>query len=102
MFVEWLDIANKPDIASMELLWHPRASLNWWFSWAFGAAGFQVMIPLWFPALLSLFATALAWRADAKHTCRARLGHCTECGYDRAGLAPVAPCPECGNAPKSR
>ena len=58
----------------------------------------KVMVPLWFPALLSLLATAAAWRADAKYLRRAREGACLACGYDRAGLAAGAVCPECGAA----
>ena len=71
---------------------------RWWFR-TVSLPGFRVVhIPLWLPALLSLLATAAAWRADAKHLRRAREGLCPECGYDRAGLAAGAVCPECGAA----
>ncbi len=59
-------------------------------------------VPLWFPALLSLLATAAAWRFDAKYLRRVREGACSACGYDRAGLAAGAVCPECGKQPEAR
>ncbi len=55
-------------------------------------------VPLWPLPLLSLLATAAAWRADAKYLRRARDGACLKCGYDRAGLAAGVVCPECGAA----
>ena len=70
--------------------------LNWWFTWENWGDGPAIAIPLWFPALLSLLATAAAWRADAKYLRRVREGACPACGYDRAGLAAGAVCPECG------
>ena len=55
-------------------------------------------IPLWPLPLLSLLTTAAAWRADAKYLRRVREGACPACGYDRAGLAAISVCPECGAA----
>lgn len=72
----------------------PQFGFNWWFYFAPGGGA----VPLWCPALLSLLATAAAWRADAKYMRRARAGLCAGCGYDRAGLAASAVCPECGAA----
>ena len=74
--------------------------LDWRFSWALSTPFAGAALPLWFPALLSLLATAAAWRADAKYLRRVREGLCPACGYDRAGLAAVSVCPECGAAPR--
>ena len=59
-------------------------------------------VPLWPAALLSLLATAAAWRADATYLRRVRVGLCPACGYDRVGLAVGAVCPECGKQPEAR
>ncbi len=53
-------------------------------------------IPLWLPFLLVALPTALAWRLDILVRRRAVSGKCKSCGYSLAGLAPTAPCPECG------
>ena len=76
--------------------------LNWSFRRADLGKALFVFIPLWPAVLLSLLATAAAWRADAKYLRRARVGMCPACGYDRAGLAPGAVCPECGNQPEAQ
>jgi hypothetical protein len=57
--------------------------------WIFG-------ISVLYPVALTLLPTALLWYTDRR---RARQGHCGSCGYDRAGLAPTAACPECGAKP---
>jgi len=57
----------------------------WWY----------VIIPLWPFVALSLATTAAAWRMDIIARRKSRLGACPACGYDRTGLAPAAPCPEC-------
>jgi len=86
-------------------LWfeHNGYELRWWFEWwhadlpSYGnETDWYFTIPLWLPALLSLSATAAAWRADCKSLRRARAGLCAGCGYDRSGLAFGAVCPECG------
>ena len=83
--------------------------LQWWFDWGtnddrwpFSIPIWHFAIPLWFPFLLSLLATAAAWRADAKYLRRVREGACPACGYDRAGLAAGSLCPECGMQPEAR
>lgn len=55
-------------------------------------------IPLW--VLLALIAapTAWLWRRDRRLRRALAAGFCASCGYDRAGLAPDAVCPECGAA----
>ena len=49
-------------------------------------------IPLWSIALIPATLSALAWRR------RPRATTACPCGYDRAGLPPGAPCPECAAA----
>jgi hypothetical protein len=75
-------------------------NFQWWF-WAGGhnrPSTWQVMVPLWVPAGVAMAAAAGAWRLDALARRRARVGFCCGCGYDRAGLAAGAVCPECGVA----
>ncbi len=55
-----------------------------------------VHVPLWMVQVVLAVPTAWLWRRDRR---RARAGLCAACGYDLAGLAPSAPCPECGKAP---
>jgi len=59
----------------------------------------EFLIPFWIPFLIAAAPTFLLWRADRRATRREREGHCPTCGYDRSGLAPDAPCPECGAVP---
>ncbi|HVU64865.1 MAG TPA: hypothetical protein VHC70_12870, partial [Phycisphaerales bacterium] len=51
--------------------------------------------------MLALLATTTAWRLDTLARRRARRGVnlCPKCGYDRAGIAGDAKCPECGALP---
>ncbi len=79
-----------------------RYPWGWWFDWGVVNGNRYWQVPLWLPALLSLLATAAAWRADAKYLRRVREGACPACGYDRAGLAAGSLCPECGKQPEAR
>ncbi len=78
-------------LRSPEIFWE----INWSAVWPDP----YFSVPLWPAVLLSLLATAAAWRADLKYLRRVREGACAGCGYDRAGLAAGAVCPECGAAP---
>jgi hypothetical protein len=52
-------------------------------------------VPLWMP----LAASAGMWMLGRRLSTRLYpQGGCQCCGYDRAGLAPAAACPECGSA----
>jgi transposase InsO family protein len=71
----------------------------WWCVFGGPATTIRAIIPLWLLLAPTLLATAAAWRLDAVARRRARAGRCPKCGYDRAGLAASAVCPECGSLP---
>lgn len=57
----------------------------------------RIRIPTWcFPLILVPLAFWLHRRN--RLASRRERGHCPACNYDRAGLPPAAPCPECGAA----
>lgn len=68
----------------------------WWFSVSVHRPHQYIYVPLWFPAGIALVITAAALRLDSASRRREREWTCPMCGYDRAGLASVAVCPECG------
>jgi hypothetical protein len=60
------------------------------------ARGFLAGASVLYPVALTLIPAAILWYADHR---RRRPGLCGSCGYDRAGLAADAKCPECGTVP---
>jgi len=52
-------------------------------------------MPLWPFVAIAIGATVAAWRMDAVARRKSHRGGCTNCGYNRAGLAANASCPEC-------
>ena len=82
--------------------WGVRSSyehFRWGFQLQQGATHRVLTIPLWCPFLIALSSTTIAWRPDLLAARRAWKGYCVKCAYDRAGLPPDAPCPECGHVP---
>jgi len=57
------------------------------------------IVPLWPLVVLASITTGLSWQLDLATRRSAKLNLCPKCGYDRAGIARDAKCPECGAAP---
>ncbi|MFT3686174.1 MAG: hypothetical protein QM783_14840 [Phycisphaerales bacterium] len=72
--------------------WEARWSNNW------TSAATYVRFPVWAPSLLTGSFAVLLLRSGAAARRRASTGECSKCGYDLAGLAEDATCPECGPA----
>ncbi len=67
---------------------------DWRLRWApdiYLGATWSLTMPLWTLLGAAGVPTAWLWWRD-----RTSSGHCAACGYDLAGLAAAAPCPECG------
>ena len=59
----------------------------------------QLVIPLWIVVGPAILVTAAAWLFDTLARRRAHLNLCPTCHYDRTGLPPQSPCPECASPP---
>lgn len=70
--------------------------MAWWFRVTWEPGRKAISVPLWCPLVIAAGVSAAAWRSDLAARRRARAGCCAACGYNRTGLAPQAPCPECG------
>ncbi len=74
----------------------PSDERHWWPTWSIDTVHAYMAVQFWTPALLALGLAGTAWRLDTLAHRRAMLHACRKCGYDRAGLPPHTPCPECG------
>jgi len=79
---EWIARERRPLIWESEVRWEP----NWR----------RAAIPIWQILFWIGAVTVIAWRLDVISERRARRGMCRGCGYDLAGIAKGARCPECG------
>lgn len=73
---------------------------TWWFYAGSMQHKADVSLHLAYIAGASVLITAIAVRREGMAIRRQRAGHCVKCGYDRAGLASDAACPECGTLSK--
>lgn len=80
----------------------PFAGWRWWFAERViatrGVRGADHYVPLW-PGALGAGGLALAGRWLERRARASGRGRCGACGYDRAGISPTGPCPECGEVP---
>jgi hypothetical protein len=70
---------------------------SWWFRAEWKPDQRSFAIPLWFPFLFVTILTIAAWRHEFAARRRTLIGCCSKCKYDRRGLSPTTPCPECGH-----
>jgi hypothetical protein len=75
--------------------WHVT---RWWPFLNDSGAWVRLYIPIWLLAVMAALLAGTARYFDTLARRRARLNLCPKCGYDRAGLAASAVCPECGMA----
>jgi hypothetical protein len=82
----------------------PKSSFafQWWFYRWNNDTDWAVVVPLWVFEVPTLALAAALWRRDTTAARRVKAGQCAACGYDRSGIAPEHPCPECGAATPSR
>ena len=88
LVVVWIDSIREFMLTGGE----PRHRGLWRWDHFGIACGLPVLL-----AGLTTFTTLAAWRFDILARRRERVGICPKCGYDRAGIAKDAMCPECGH-----
>jgi hypothetical protein len=71
-----------------------------WY-WSVNRDSTLIECPHWFPMLIFLVPSVTLLVIDARKRRRSPTA-CTHCGYDRSGLAPGSPCPECGRFPGAK
>jgi hypothetical protein len=90
--------AAFPKAGYLEEGWlvHGPMRPNWWFSRWDNPTYPEWCVPLWSLVLASSIPAAGFWGVRLASSARRRRGQCEWCDYDRAGLTPTSPCPECG------
>jgi hypothetical protein len=95
IFYQWCQPTIRPEAPALRWWTSSQSEISFALEQGAFSDGWFVIIPVWFFVALSLVTTAAAWRMDIIARRKSRLGMCPACGYDRTGLAPAAPCPEC-------
>ena len=81
----WCLVPDPSDIGA-EGAWH------WGVLWSSNQLGRFAGVSVIYPAALTSLVAGLLWYTGR----RFKPGQCNKCRYDRRGLTPAAPCPECG------
>jgi len=79
---------------SLAALW--VAGRLWVIPWKHHVPLWALDLPILLLAAIPICARAIARRRDALKHRRVQAGLCPTCGYNRAGIAAGAVCPECG------
>ena len=94
----------RPDIAPRFSLVGSRSTVPWrgriyqfyWANWP----DWSHILNLWFLWAVLLMPTAFFWFLHLRRYPSST--HCARCHYNRAGIRPHSPCPECGHVPPVR
>lgn len=83
--------------------WKVEDPFLWWYWDYMSLPHFGlVRLPIWVLALPMFLVSTAAWGLDRRACILAANEFCVRCGYDRAGIAALKPCPECGEGPRRR
>jgi hypothetical protein len=93
-YAQWYNIPNFDFNASRYNAAAPGPPFQWYPTITRWPTGYWVTVSLMYPLAISGAASIGLWWLNR----RSAIGTCKTCGYDRAGLPPGAPCPECGPA----
>ena len=94
-------VYETPSIFERDVISEHAFRLDWRFKFRDYGNNWVAEVPLWALTLPTLALTIFAWHRDAAIRRRLRSG-CCPCGYDRAGLAAMSVCPECGAQAETR
>ncbi|MBX9735578.1 MAG: hypothetical protein K2X32_01515 [Phycisphaerales bacterium] len=75
---------------------------RWWMNGGWRSANKWIAMPMWLVIAAIAGLGGFAWRAERRARRAHMRGACPSCGYDRTGLKPGAPCPECAAPAGSR
>lgn len=76
--------------------WPPRFWRSW--RWVPNQTAWLLEVPMYAPTMIFALPTIALWGVMLRRA-RRSTSQCPACGYDRQGLAPTKPCPECGRPP---
>lgn len=90
----WIDKTYKPEIG-LHRTDRPSLTVLWAHDYAHTRYLQLFALPLWPLILLPAIPIAVGSFRLKRSNTRLKSGSCPNCGYDRSGLQPSAPCPEC-------